>query len=77
MVPGTTFKRVPGTTNLQLKNKQIFIKGDAPLIQMKNTSLTVSIAEVNKGFSATAVQLLIQNVPTNVISLFDTTARVS
>ncbi len=76
MVPGTTFIRVSGTTNLQLK-KQIFIKGDAPLIQMTNTSLTVSIAEVNKGFSATAVQLLIQNVPTNVISLFDTTARVS
>ena len=42
-----------------------------------NTSLTVNIVEVTQGFSDTSVQLLIENVASNVINLFDTTANVS
>ena len=52
------------------------LKGDAPLIQVQNTSLTTNINEVTQGFSENYVQLLIEDVPSNVINLFDTTTNV-
>ena len=50
--------------------------GDAPLIKIGNTSLSVNISEQTKGFSSNSIQLLIENVPSPIINVYDTKTNV-
>jgi hypothetical protein len=43
---------------------------------MGNSSLLVNITEITQGFSANSIQLLIENVPSKIISKTDTQTNV-